>query len=211
MEIIPEDIEHYVKQCSEPLSPLLQELEQETREKTTEPQMLSGQVEGRFLQMLVRISGARTVVEVGTFTGFSALMMAEGLPDDGELYTFEVNEAHAAIALKYFNKSPCGNRIKLVLGNAVDMMREIRDGTVDLIFIDADKTSYLLYYEEGVRILRTGGLIAVDNTLWSGRVLDPADDDSRAIALFNDTVAGDERVEQVMLTVRDGVTLIRKK
>lgn len=208
---MPEEIEQYALLHSEPVSPLLVELEKVTRERTTEPQMLSGRVEGRLLKMLIQLSGSRTVVEIGTFTGYSALMMAEGLPEDGELYTFELNEEYARIALRYFERSPHAGKIKLVFGNAIDTMKEIRDETVDFIFIDADKTSYALYYEEGLRVLRAGGLIAVDNTLWSGRVLKPRDDDATAIALFNRSVAQDGRVEKVMLTVRDGVTLIRKK
>jgi len=211
MELIPEKIEQYIRSHSEPVSPLLEELERETRERTSEAQMLSGRVEGRLLKMLIQLSGSKTVVEIGTFTGYSALMMAEGLPEDGELYTFEVNEEYARMALGYFERSPHAEKIKLVFGNAIDMIKEIRDKTVDFIFIDADKTSYPLYYEEGLRILRGGGLIAVDNTLWSGRVLDPRDDDAKAIALFNETVRSDSRVEKVLLSVRDGVTLIRKK
>jgi caffeoyl-CoA O-methyltransferase len=138
-------------------------------------------------------------------------MMAEGLPDDGELITCELATNNAAIARRYFDGSPYGGKIQLKIGPAIDTLKEIPDGSSDFVFIDADKASYPLYYEESVRILKTGCIIAADNTLWSGRVLDPEDDESRAISLFNTTVREDERVDKVMLTVRDGMYLIRKK
>ncbi len=205
------DIEHYIKKHSSPLSGLLRDLEKETREKTDMPEMLTGKVEGRLLQMLVRISGARRIVEIGTFTGFSALMMAEGLPEDGKLITCEISEKYARIARRYFKRSPLGKKISLELGPALDTLRRLSDESTDFVFIDADKTSYPDYYSESMRILKKDGLIAVDNVLWSGRVLDPQDDDSRSIARLNEQVRKDRRVEQVMLTVRDGVYLIRKK
>jgi caffeoyl-CoA O-methyltransferase len=175
------------------------------------PQMLTGKVEGRLLQMLVRISGAKRVVEVGTFTGYSALMMAAGLPESGELVTCEISRECAQIARRYFKKSVYGRKIRLHLGSALDTLSRLPDRSADLVFIDADKPSYALYYEESIRILRKGGLIAVDNVLWSGSVLKPDDNDSRAIASLNERVKGDRRVEKVMLTVRDGIYLIRKK
>jgi caffeoyl-CoA O-methyltransferase len=173
--------------------------------------MQTGKVEGAFLKLLVRLSGARKVLEIGTFTGYSALMMAEGLPADGELVTCEISEEHASLAQRYFDRSPNGRKIRLALGPAADTLRGIPDGSVDLVFIDADKERYPFYYEESVRVLRSGGLIAADNVLWYGRVLSPEDDASRAIVRFNRTVMGDDRVEKVMLPVRDGVYLIRKR
>jgi caffeoyl-CoA O-methyltransferase len=204
-------IEEYVRTYTSPVPKLLQDLERETLEKTDMPEMLTGSVEGRLLQMLVRISGARRAVDIGTFTGFSALMMAEGLPRDGELITCEISLKHASIAQRYFKKSPYRDIIKLRSGPAIETLRQIPDKSTDFVFIDADKPSYPDYYREGVRVLKKNGLIAVDNALWSGRVLDPQDDDSRAIAILNKTVRKDRRVEQVMLTVRDGIYLIRKK
>jgi caffeoyl-CoA O-methyltransferase len=211
MELIPEEIEEYAAGHTSGVSPLIEELERETHEKTSNPRMLTGKVEGRLLQMLVRVSGARRVVDIGTFTGYSALMMAEGLPDDGELFTFEKDPAHAEIARKYFRSSPHGRKITLVMGDARETIRSIEPDTTDFVFIDADKEGYPLYYEGGLRILRPGGLIAVDNTLWSGRVLRPEDRSSLAIARFNDALMEDGRVEHVLLTVRDGLTLIRKR
>jgi caffeoyl-CoA O-methyltransferase len=210
--LFPEDIDLYTREHTSPASPLLEELERETREKVPGSQMLTGRVEGTLLRMLVRISGARRVVDIGTYTGYSALMMAEGLPEDGELITCEVSEAHADIARRYFLKSPHGGKIRLALGPALVTLSELQGESVDLVFIDADKTSYPAYYEESMRILRRGGLIAVDNVLWSGRVLaGPRDEDTGAIIAFNEQVRKDERVEKVMLTVRDGVYIIRKR
>lgn len=207
----PENLERYIERHAGPVSPLLEELERETREKTRNPGMLTGKVEGTFLRMLVCVSGARKVVEIGTFTGYGALMMAEGLPADGELVTCDVSEEHATIARRYFDRSPHGKKIRLVLGPAAETLRQIPDGSVDFVFIDADKESYPAYYEESVRIVRSGGLITADNVLWSGRVLSPEDEDSRSIAFFNRRVQGDDRVEKVMLPLRDGVYLIRKR
>jgi caffeoyl-CoA O-methyltransferase len=211
MELVPEDIEKYVAEYSDPVSSLLEELAKETYDKTTTPQMLSGKVEGRFLQMLIRISGAKMVVEIGTFTGYSTLIMAEGLPEDGEMLTLEISQEYADLAQRYFRKSIYTDKIKLIVGPALDTLKRIPDNSIDFVFIDADKVSYILYYEQSFRILRNGGFIAVDNTLWSGSVLSPHDDESRAIALFNEKVKKDERVEKVMLTIRDGIYLIRKK
>jgi caffeoyl-CoA O-methyltransferase len=211
MQLIPPDIEQYVSKQTDPVSPLLKRLEKETREKTPHPQMLSGPVEGRFLQMLIRLSGARNVLEIGTFTGYSALMMAEGLPEDGEIVTLEIDDTYADIAARYFTISPCGNKIQLIRGPARNSLSKLPQQAFDFIFIDADKGSYGDYYEEGIRLIRKGGLITVDNTLWNGKALRPDDDDSRAIARFNNLVQQDSRVEKVMLTIRDGIYLARKK
>jgi caffeoyl-CoA O-methyltransferase len=209
--LFPEDIEKYVHEYTSPVGKLLEKLEKETFRKADNPQMLCGKVEGRLLQMLVRISGARKVVEIGTFTGYSALLMAEGLPEDGELITCEVSREFARIARHYFKQSPQGKKIHLRLGPAKETLAGIPDKSIDFVFIDADKPSYSLYYDESLRILNKGGLIAVDNVLWSGSVLKPRDSDSRAIARFNKKVRKDRRVEKVMLTVRDGIYLLQKK
>lgn len=208
---LPEELTRYIEDHAGPVSPLLEELERETREKTRNPGMLTGRVEGAFLRMLVGVLGARKVLEIGTFTGYGALMMAEGLPADGELITCDVSREYASFAQRFFDRSPHGKKIRLALGPAAGTLRGIPDGSVDFVFIDADKESYPAYYEESIRVLRGGGVIAVDNALWSGRVLSPEDGDSRAIALFNRRVREDDRVEKVMLPVRDGVYLIRKR
>jgi caffeoyl-CoA O-methyltransferase len=211
MELVLREIEKYVENQTGPVSRLLEDLERETIERFGMANMLTGKVEGKFLKMLVNISHARRVVEIGTFTGYSALMMAEGLPPDGKLHTLEISEEYAAFAMRYFRKSPHGKKISLVVGPAKVSLRKIPDESVDLVFIDADKASYPLYYKESKRILKKGGIIAADNALWYGRVLDPRDDDSRAIHRFNDIVKKDRNVEKVLLTLRDGVFLIRKK
>jgi caffeoyl-CoA O-methyltransferase len=208
---LPEELERYIEEHVGPVSPLLEELERWTKEETGRPGMLTGRVEGALLRMLVRIAGARRVVEIGCFTGYSALMMAEGLPEGGELVTCEILGEYASIAQKYFDRSPHGKKIRLALAPALETLSGIDDGSVDFVFIDADKELYPLYYEESVRILRSGGLIAADNVLWYGRVLSPEDEESRAIVSFNRIVKRDERVEKVMLPVRDGVYLIRKR
>jgi caffeoyl-CoA O-methyltransferase len=209
--MISKSIEEYIKKHTTPVSPLLEKLEKETYKKMDNPQMLTGRVEGMLLRMLVRISGVRKVVEVGTFTGYSALMMAEGLPEKGKLITCEISKECADFALRYFKKSPHGNKISLKLGPAMETLKKIPDKSADFVFIDADKESYSLYYEESLRILRKGGLIAVDNALWSGKVLKPKDEESQAIRSFNRKVKNDRRVEKTILTVRDGIYLIRKK
>jgi caffeoyl-CoA O-methyltransferase len=206
----PEELERYAHAHTTRPSELMEELERQTKKCVPMSQMLTGRVEGTLLRMLVRISGAKKAVDVGTYTGYSALAMAEGLPPEGELITCEISEDHAELALRFIARSPRANQIRLRLGHALDTLREIPSGSTDFVFIDADKLSYPDYYEEGLRILRRGGLIAVDNVFWSGRVLDPKDEDSRAISEFNELVKNDERVEKVMLSVRDGVYLIRK-
>lgn len=208
---LPEPLRRYVEDHAETVPSLLEELERETRERTANPGMMTGRVEGTFLRMLVGILGARQAVDIGTFTGYSALMMAEALPADGQVVTCEILEEHASIARRYFDKSPHGHKIRLARGPAADTLRGLPDGSADFVFIDADKKSYLLYYEESLRILRPGGVAVADNALWSGRVLSPEDGDSRAIREFNRRVREDDRVEKVMLPVRDGVYLVRKK
>ncbi|HEY3353267.1 MAG TPA: class I SAM-dependent methyltransferase [Polyangia bacterium] len=209
--VVHPDLAAYAAAHTTPPGPLLDELERETRVAMNGADMLTGHVEARLLQLLVRLCGARRVVEVGTFTGYASLMMAAGLPDGGELVTCEIEPAHAAVAERFFARSPVGRRIRLARGPALATLRALPAGSVDLVFIDADKEGYPAYYEESLRLLRPGGLIAVDNALWSGRVLAPEDDEDRAIAAVNDRAARDERVEAVLLTVRDGVLLVRKK
>ncbi len=207
----PEDLERYAHQHSSAPSPLLDRIEQETIENVPDAQMLTGRVEGIFLQMLVRISGARDALEIGTYTGYSALMIAEALPEDGTLVTCEVSKQHAQIAQGYFHDSPHGRKIGLIVGPALESLNSLGSESCDFVFIDADKPRYPLYYEESLRLLRAGGIICADNVFWSGKVLDPEDEDSRGIAVFNDRVRDDDRVCKVMLSVRDGIYLIQKR
>jgi caffeoyl-CoA O-methyltransferase len=212
--IVPEDIESYVEAHTTPVEPAMVALAEETRATLSAPGMLSGAVEGRLLETLVFSSRARKVLEIGTYSGFSALSMARALPPDGRIVTLEVSEEHAQFAQRHIDASPYADRIEIRLGPALETLEGLT-GPFDLVFIDADKPNYRNYYEAVLPKLSEHGLIAVDNTLWSGAVLDPDADDAsestRALAEFNDFVVADERVTCVMLTVRDGVTLIRKR
>ncbi len=211
MDIVAKEAEEYALAHTSPLSPLLEEVEAFTLTKTPFPSMLTGRVEGRFLQFVTQLSGARQVVEIGTFTGYSALAMAEALPEGGRILTIEHDPGHAKIAGGFFDRSPSGFKITLRLGDALEVLKTLRDAETDLVFIDADKQNYAAYYREAMRILRSGGLILADNALWYGRVFDPRDDDSRAMADFNELVNADKRAEKLFLTIRDGVYLIRKR
>ena len=173
------------------------------------PQMLTSRVEGRLLELLVHGSGARRVLELGTFTGYSALSMAAALPEDGRIDTCDSEPKHVEVAGRHFAESPHGHKI-VHLGPALETIGRL-EGEFDLVFIDADKANYDNYYEAVLPRLSERGLIVIDNTLWSGRVVDPQDDDTRAIAALNDKLAADERVVCVQLTVRDGVTLVRRR
>lgn len=173
--------------------------------------MQVGRVEGALLRNLVAMSGAKRILEIGTFTGYSALSMAEALPPDGRLTTCDIDPQAVAIAQRFFNKSPHGGKITIRLGDALDYVKSLTEADeLDLVFLDADKARYADYYEAVLPRLRTGGLVVADNTLWSGRVLDPKSDDDKGIARFNDLVVNDPRVDCVLLAVRDGVMLARK-
>lgn len=209
--IVDKAIDAYAAEHTSALPPLFDELAEATRSRTTMPGMMVGRIEGNFLRMLVALTGAKRVVEVGTFTGFSGLCMASALPDDGELITCELSEAHAEIAREFFARSPHGRKIHLRMGPAIETLRRMPEASVDLIFVDADKTSYPQYYEEALRLLRHGGLLVADNVLWGGRVLEPKEESDRAIVSFNERVKRDDRVEHVLLTVRDGMMLARKR
>jgi caffeoyl-CoA O-methyltransferase len=172
--------------------------------------MLSGRVVGQLLKMIVKISGAKRILEIGTFTGYSAIMMAEALPEEGELITLEMNLRYQELAQKHFDASNAGYKIKMMKGNAQETIKELK-GIFDLVYLDGDKLRYEFYYEEVLPLLNSGGLIVADNVLWDGTVLDPEDAKAEAISAFNKKVADDDRVEQVLLPVRDGVNVIRKK
>ena len=211
MEIVPEPIEHYVEEHTTQPDELLARLAAETRETLESPQMLTGTVEGRLLELLVYASGAKHVLELGTYSGYSALSMAAGLPEGGRIDTCELDEGRAAVARRYVEQSPYADRITIHLGPALETIERL-PGAFDFVFIDADKPNYINYYEAVLPRLSGGGLIAADNTLWSGRVLeDDASEGTQAIKAFNEHVKSDPRVTSVMLTVRDGVTLIRPK
>jgi caffeoyl-CoA O-methyltransferase len=208
--IVEEAIEAYAERHTTPPEPLLAELAAETRATMSAPQMLTGAIEGRFLELLVFGTGARRILEIGTFTGYSALSMAAALPPDGRIDTLDIEPKHAEVAQRYFDRSPHGGKVTLHLGPAIETIARL-EGEFDLVFIDADKEGYDAYYEAVLPRLSARGLIAIDNTLWSGRVLDPQDESTKRIAELNDKLAADERVVVVQLTVRDGVTLVRRR
>jgi caffeoyl-CoA O-methyltransferase len=203
MDLVHPDIEGYAEEHTTPHPALLEELAQETRATLRIPEMLTGPVEGRFLQSLVWSLRARRVLELGTYSGYSALSMAGGLPDDGRIDTCELDEQHAAVARRYIERAGLSDRITVHVGPALQTVNRL-DGPWDFVFIDADKEGYLDYYEAVLPKLSDHGLIAADNTLRGGRVLE-----GDTVSAFNDRVLNDPRVVCVLLTVRDGVTLIR--
>ena len=207
--IVEERLEEYAERHSTPPDQLLAELAEETRATMRAPQMLTGPIEGRFLELLVHGVGARRVLEIGTFTGYAALSMAAALPEDGRLDTCDIEPEHVEVARRYISRSPHAAKITIHLGPALDTIAQL-DGDFDFVFIDADKANYDNYYEAVLPRLTEHGLIAIDNTLWSGKVLDPPDEDSRTIAALNDKLAADDRVVCVQLSVRDGITLVRR-
>jgi caffeoyl-CoA O-methyltransferase len=209
--IVDERVEEYAVEHTTVLLDLFDRLEAETREKTTAPQMMVGRLEGGFLAALVRLTGAKRILELGTFTGYSSIAMASALPDDGRITTCDVDPDATAIARRYMDESGFGDKIEIRLGPALETI-EALEGPFDLVFIDADKPNYQSYYEAVLPLLADNGLVIVDNVLWSGRVVEPGGDEStEAIKAFNEHVKNDSRVVSVMLTVRDGMTLVQKR
>jgi caffeoyl-CoA O-methyltransferase len=211
--IAPEAVEAYAAAHTSAPAAHLQALAEETRAALDSPQMLTGEVEGRLLEFLVFLARPRLVLEIGTYSGYSALSMAQTLPDGGRIVTCELDPDRVRFAERHIAAAGLSDRIEVRQGPAIETIDTL-DGPCDLVFIDADKAGYLEYYEAVLPKLADRGLIVVDNVLWSGRVATaPSDDDSestRTMRAFNDHVAADERVVSVMLTVRDGVTLIRR-
>jgi len=206
MDIVDPRIADYIERYSSPADPLLAELAEETRETLSSPGMLSGPIAGRLLELLVWFGQPKRVLEIGTYSGHSALAMAAALPDGGQIDTCELNAKHAEVAQRYFDRSPHGSRITLHLGPALETIDRL-DGEFDFVFIDADKDGYIDYYEAALPRLSRHGLIAADNTLYSGRVLDG----DGPIVRFNEHVRADPRAVRVILSVRDGITLIRRR
>ena len=209
--IVEPAVEAYAEAHATPLPELFERLAAETREKTTAPQMMVGPIEGRFLGFLVYLRRPDWILEIGTFTGYSSICMALALPEGGRVTTCDVNEETTEIARRYAAEAGVLDRIDYRLGPAAETIRQL-EGPFDLVFIDADKQGYIDYYEAALPKLSADGLIVADNVLWSGRVVgDEEDESTRAIKRFNEHVRSDERVESVMLTVRDGMTLIRRR
>jgi caffeoyl-CoA O-methyltransferase len=208
------EVHDYLVRHGTPPDALLQELVEETRKLGPISMMQIAPEQGAFMTLLARAIGARRAIEVGTFTGYSAISIARGLPDDGRLLCCDVSGEWSAVARRFFEKAGLAHKIELRLAPGIETLRALpATQDVDLAFIDADKPSYPLYYEEILKRLRPGGLLLADNVLWFGRVADPAadDDQTRAIRRFNDLVAADERVDRVMLPIADGLTIARKR
>jgi caffeoyl-CoA O-methyltransferase len=213
MDFIDPAIEEYARAHSEGESALLQELNRETYAKVLIPRMLSGHLQGRVLSMISKLIQPKNILEIGTYTGYSALCLAEGLLPDGELHTIDINEELESMILKYFNKSAHSKQLKPHIGNALEIIPTLNK-TWDLVFIDADKENYANYFDIVIDSLRPGGIIIADNVLWSGKVLketEAKDEETRALKVFNEKVFADERVESVLLPIRDGLMVLRKK
>ena len=205
------EVEVYAEAHTEPPDDVLVRLAAETHERTEIPQMMVGPVEGHFLGFLVRALRAKRVLEVGTFTGYSSISIARALPPDGRVTSVDVNAETTDIARRYAAEAGVADLIDYRVGPGREVLAEL-EGPFDLVFIDADKDGYVDYYEAALPLLADEGLIVADNVLWSGRVVaEPEDDSTRAIQRFNEHVRDDDRVECVMLTVRDGMTLVRKR
>jgi caffeoyl-CoA O-methyltransferase len=210
LDIVPPQIEQYCIEQTTAVPELYERLREETYRLTDAPQMQVGPLEGRLLMLLARLVDAKLAVEVGTFTGYSALNIAEGMAEDGKLIACDKSPEWTAIAQRFWDEAPWGRKIELRLGDAIETIAGI-EGPIDLVFIDADKSNYINYWEALVPKVRSGGLLIADNVLWSGRVLTPESKSDHALVDFSRHVRADDRVEQVMLTVRDGVTVARKK
>jgi len=213
MDIVSPAINDYLLAHSEHADDVLRDLAEEThRELGGRAMMQISHDEGELLTMLVRITGARQAVEVGTFTGYSSICIARGLPDDGHLLCCDVSEEWTAIARRYWERAGVADRIELRIAAAVETLRSLpAEPSLDFAFIDADKTGYPAYVEEILPRLRPGGLMVLDNMLRDGRVLAPENDDDRAIHELNQALVGDDRIDVVLLPVRDGVSLARKR
>lgn len=213
MDFLPEKIDNYVVAHSQEEPELLQDLNRETWQKILNPRMLSGGFQGRVLSMISKLIQPKTVLEIGTYTGYSALCMAEGMKKEGMLHTIDKNEELFDFQKKYFEKSEYKNQIKQYVGSALDIIPSL-DEKFDLVFIDADKANYINYFNLIIDKMNSGGVILSDNVLWSGKVtekVDPKDKDTEALVAYNKLLNSDSRVETVLLPIRDGLTITRVK
>lgn len=213
MDFLDSKIQGYADKYTSPENDVLRELNEETHASVASPNMLSGHIQGRILAMISRMIKPKFILEIGTYTGYSAICLCEGLEFGGKLYTIDINSEMEAINKKYFDKAGVSGKIKKLTGNALDLIPEI-DHKFDLVFIDADKTNYSNYYDMVFDKINAGGIILADNVLWSGKILldeNEMDEDTRALNKFNEKIMNDNRVENILLPVRDGLMVIRKK
>ena len=212
MEFISKELDNYVVSHSEDEPELLQQLNRETHQKILLPRMLSGHFQGRVLSMLSKIINPTTILEIGTYTGYSAICLAEGLQPKGKLHTIDINEELHDLQRKYFDKSGYGTQIKQYTGDALDIISKL-EMTFDLVFMDADKENYVNYFHVVIDKLKPGGVILSDNVLWSGKVMEPLkpdDETTKGIIEYNTLLKTDKRIETVILPIRDGLTISRK-
>lgn len=213
MHFLPQAIDDYVVQHSSKEPELLQQLNRETNQKVLQPRMLSGHYQGRLLSMLSKLINPKNILEIGTYTGYSALCLAEGMRSDGILHTIDINEELLDLQKRYFEASPWKDQIVQHLGDATEIIPSLKED-FDLVFIDADKPNYPVYFQQIMEKLRPGGVILSDNVLWSGKVVEPVkedDESTKALLEYNKLLAEDERLETVILPVRDGLTISRRK
>lgn len=213
MSLFADELENYLEKHYTPETQKLKNLEKETFQKTTQPQMLSGGYQGRLLSLISKIIRPQNILEIGMFTGYSTLCLAEGLTADGKIITLDRNEELLYLAQKYFDASEFSDKIEVKIGNAIDLMENIDLSAFDLFFIDADKSNYINYYEMIVENAKSGAVVLADNVLWYGKVLEETrsnDKDTAVLKSFNELVTNDKRVEMLILPVRDGISLIRK-
>ncbi|WP_113638217.1 O-methyltransferase [Nubsella zeaxanthinifaciens] len=209
--MISEELQQLLLQYCEPEDELLQHIDRETNLKVLMPRMLSGHYQGRVLSMLSKMISPQNILEIGTFTGYATLCLAEGLSANGTIYTLDINAELEDMVRENFAKSPLNSKINYIIGDAQESIKNIKE-TFDLVFIDADKKNNGTYYDLIFDQVRTGGLIIVDNVLWSGKIVKNAQDkDTKNISSFNDKINADQRVEKLILPVRDGLFVIRKK
>ncbi|HTB33186.1 MAG TPA: O-methyltransferase [Bacteroidia bacterium] len=212
MDFLPENIEKYVASHTREESAILKKLDRETYAKVMMPRMLSGHLQGRFLKMISCMVNPSQVLEVGTFTGYSAICLAEGLKEGGMIHTIDINEELLPMVSRYIKEAGMENKIMTYTGNALDIIPTL-NYTFDLVFIDADKENYSKYYELAIHKVRPGGFIVADNVLWSGKVTEPkskADEETLSLMAYNEMVNSDPRVENVLVPIRDGLMIARK-
>jgi predicted O-methyltransferase YrrM len=212
MNFISPELEQYAGIHTSPESELLARINRETHLEVLQPRMLSGHLQGRVLSLLANLLKPKRILEIGTYTGYSALCLAEGLADNGKLITIDVNEELQARVQGYFNDSAYKNQIEYYIGDAIELIPTLSD-TWDLVFIDADKKNYLNYYDLVIEHMNPGGIILADNILWSGKVIDETAQDRETVLLrkYNERIQADERVENILLPIRDGIMVARKK
>ena len=211
MHIVPHDIEKYIDAHTSAESAVLQQLNRKTQTDVLMPQMLSGKVQGQFLKFISQMVQPSRVLEIGTFTGYAAICLADGISADGKLFTIDINEELEDIVRTHVEKAGLQNKIVQIIGNAAQEISKLNE-TFDIVFIDADKQNYSLYYDLVIDKVRSGGFILADNVLWSGKIIDEKKDkDTQKLAEFNDKVQQDNRVENVIISIRDGIMMIRKK